>query len=176
MVTREKSKEALAVASTVTHFTEIVVARCRAIYSEPGPSVDPFVCAREIHSVSESSSVYVHTCIRNINARVHACARVPARKVRHATRSKVLSLSSQLARLNLAIPRRDRLFLCDNASGKGREIKQHPDASFKLMRLIRADRRIERSSSSVIRLHRTRCNNGNRESRVKRYTLYVVGT
>lgn len=69
MVTREKSKEALAVASTVTHFTEIVVAHSTGRYIMAGPSVG-FVCmyAREIHSVSESSSVYINIYIR---MRVH---------------------------------------------------------------------------------------------------------
>jgi len=120
MVTREKSKEALAVASTVTHFTEIVVARgtARYIASRDRPW-DPFVCAREIHSVSESSSVYTCTCIQNVNA----CARVAAREVRCAARSKVLSSSSQLARLNLDIPWRDRLLLCDIATIRGKECK-----------------------------------------------------
>jgi len=83
MVTREKSKEALAVASTVTHFTEIVVARgtARYIASRYRPW-DPLVCVREIRSVSESSSAYVYTCAhvhRHKRTRTRVCARIRAR-------------------------------------------------------------------------------------------------
>lgn len=69
MVMREKSKEALAVASTVTHFTEIVAAHSTGRYMYNGPAIRGtrlHVHAGNALYVSESSRTYsihkhVHT-------------------------------------------------------------------------------------------------------------------
>lgn len=69
MVTREreKSKEALAVASTVTHFTEIVAARSTERYMYNGPAIRGtrlHVHAKNAPCVTDSSRTYIykHTC------------------------------------------------------------------------------------------------------------------
>lgn len=109
MVTREKSKEALPVASTVTHFTEIVVARGtgRYITSRDRPW-DPLARtrARNTYTLSVNHRAYIPMYIYHTYERTRTYTCTYACGVRYAMpsyRSKiwsdVLSLSSQLAHL-----------------------------------------------------------------------------